>query len=225
MWQRQLEGQARTLQCSVWSKYVLPARKGPLSILISQRGSNVEDKDLPAVEAFVSEITASSIRGVSSASQLEPFERLARVLGAAGDETLAAPLMRLLKTLTLPSGAAYGDLHIGNIVKIGKSFRVIDCDRFCAQSSPLFDRLHFRLTRAQGDNKRKWLETLIRRQDVVAEVATGFAKPEALCLAYAVQRIVHEGEGALRLGLNTEKYVRQARQLLEFARALLGRLP
>ena len=219
MRQRQMNGQARAQACPVWAPHVLRARTGAFSLLVSQRGVAVGAKDMPELESFAMELTAQSMASGESApaQQLVPIDPLHQVLAASEAGSLIPALTPLLEPFRLPAGPTHGDLHRDNFLKVGDQFRIIDCDRFRVRGCPLFDRLHFRLSEAQRDTGRSWLDTLLARQDIVDEIACRNVTSEALLLAYAMQRIAHEGEGAFLLKRSLRKYRDQAERLLAFS--------
>ena len=128
-------------------------------------------------------------------------------------------VQRQLRALVLPAGPVHGDLHRGNIVEVDGTLFVIDLDRFSPMSSPLFDRLNFLLIERQGKRPVRWLDTLLRSDDLVTQVASEAGltlnRSGDLALAYGINRVATEAHSARLRGRPLHKYPRQAARLIE----------
>lgn len=216
--EQQLVGHARASACLTWGAHVLPIRGSIFESVISRRGYPVGPSNLSNLEQFVMEITEISMtpKRYEAALNLIPTNALIEVLLTAGANELIEALPKILSSIYLPFGPTHGDLHRDNFLIVDEEICVIDCDRFRAHGSPLFDRLHFRLSEFDRENKKAWLRKLISLESIVSEVSFGYLHSSELILTYGLQRIAHECSSALIMQRDTQKYYNQVLKIIEF---------
>ncbi len=211
---RERAGLSRATQCPVWCSHVLPVHFGRFRISTATACQEIRGKDTSELETFVKERVQEALNAGSplSATELLPFASLEKILN--GSDQIVALVRDVLDSIDLPSGPTHGDLHRGNLMRLDNRIQVIDFDRFRNNGCPLFDLLHFYLSEAQRGTGKPWLDILYNRYDIVERAARQLVVPERLYIAYALQRIGHEGESAILQGRRLDKYTRQTNKAL-----------
>lgn len=214
MFARERDGHALAAQCPVWGSYALPVRFGRYRIAVAAAGETLESGKAAVLCEFVEDRVVAALAAGSprSGAEVLPMAALRDVLGGA--DPLIAQILEVLRDVTLPSGPTHGDLHRGNLLLVEGEIRVIDFDRFRSDGCPLFDLLHFKLSEAQRGTGTPWLEVLCAHPELVQRSTMELIDPDALFVAYAMQRIALEGQSALIQGRSLEKYRRQAERTI-----------
>lgn len=227
MLEHELAVQEMVSRCSVWARHAVPVRLGHFRNAISIAGHSVGAGAGPELETFVIDRVRDALHAGNRlpASELSPTSELQDVLRGAGAGNLFTQVRAVLAEMSLPTGPTHGDLHRGNILRVGEELRAIDFDRFRPNGCPLFDLLHFYLSEAQRGTGKRWLDLLCERPDLVERSTLKMVGVETLFISYSLQRIGHEGYVAGLKGVPLGKYARQTECALNHRQLiyLLGR--
>lgn len=216
MLERERIGLEIASRCPVWGSPALPLEFRKFRTTVAAAGQRFSVDNEPELGAFVTDrVRAALSVGIPQpAVELFSLAALENVLCRAGGSHLLAKVQAVVAELVLPSGPTHGDLHRGNLLLLEGLIRVIDFDRFRPVGCPLFDLLHFQLGEEQRGTGRRWLDELCARSDLVETAALGLVAPDALFIAYSLQRIGHEGQAAVFQGKPLGKYASQTEQAL-----------
>ncbi|MDI5934379.1 hypothetical protein [Halomonas kalidii] len=224
--QRELQGNSRARACAPWSDAIIPQRQvASLPVLIGPRGYAVNDADIPVLKQWVDIITTrcESIGDECPLLDVLEINRLEPAIGKVAVDFLLDSISPFLSLVSLPSGPQHGDLHRGNVLWCDGQLRALDCDRFRVRGIPLLDRIHFALAERMRVSGKRWLPLLLESDDMIKIILRQAGRDPALSssllIAYAIDRIANESEGAFLRGRRLAKYATQLNVL--FGREVL----
>jgi hypothetical protein len=95
-----------------------------------------------------------------------------------------------LSTISLPLTSAHGDLHLGNMIRIGQKVKIIDWSMFSSKGSFVTDYIHFYNHQHAERTNASWTQSIIEEHDYLQALGRKLAlHPDYLRLAYALSRI------------------------------------
>lgn len=207
-------GYMNAIKCIVWASHALHVKHCGFRTTIASLGAPFTEANHPELFEFVNNRVSDALRSgsVRPAKDLLPMPSIQYLL--KGADRLAKEVNSALAGLHLPSGPTHGDLHRRNLLLVGTKIRVIDFDRYRICGCPLFDKVHFQLREIQLLTEQHWLDCLCAHSELIRTSTNRLIHPRKLFVAYALQRIGHEGHAAALRGKSLEKYSRQVEQAL-----------
>ena len=207
-------GYMNAIKCGVWASHALHVKHCGYRTTIASLGAPFTEPTHPELFDFVNNRVSDALRsgGLRPAKTLLPISLIQYQL--KGNDRLTEEVNSALAGLRLPSGPTHGDLHRRNLLLVGKKIRAIDFDRYRVCGCPLFDKVHFQLREIQLLTEQRWLDCLCEHSELIRTSKNRLISPRELFLAYALQRVGHEGHAAALRGKSREKYSRQVEQAL-----------
>lgn len=186
----EIRGNSNALENEFWQGHVVKVTPR-LFCLEMARGKPIPLNAYEEAESLVeAKLQHALTYPTDRASEAFDFRFLRKLENHGLDPGLVDHAESTLSTISLPVTSAHGDLHLGNIIRVGHEIKIIDWNMFSSKGSFVTDYIHFYNQQIAEKTKSSWTQAIVEEHDYLNALGQRLAlHPDYLRLAYALSRI------------------------------------